>query len=134
MPWARKYGYFCSGFAPDSRHDAVLFAHDGVFGAHGNLMLWTGLCALSEPHYLNPFLESKVGNGRLPVGLEQVTDTTTLCNFRHLLEKREPGGLLLASGMSGNGFKKLSGGTIVDATGKQSSHLSRPVPVLPEVV
>lgn len=81
-------------------------------------MLWTRLCALSEPHYLNPFLEPKVGNGRLSVGLEQVTDTTTLCNFRHLLEKREPGGLLLASGMSGNGFKKLSGGTIVDTTGK----------------
>jgi len=55
---------------------------------------------------------------RIDLGRERVPDSTTLLNFRHLLEQHELGAavfakvgeLLQASGM------KLSGGTIVDAT------------------
>jgi IS5 family transposase len=55
---------------------------------------------------------------RFDLGRERMPDSTTLLNFRHLLEEHDLGAalfakvgeLLLASGM------KLSGGTIVDAT------------------
>ena len=55
---------------------------------------------------------------RIDLGRERVPDSTTLLNFRHLLEQHQIGAalfakvgeLLLAHGM------KLSGGTIVDAT------------------
>ena len=55
---------------------------------------------------------------RIDLGRERVPDSTTLLNFRHLLEQHQLGAavfakvgeLLQASGM------KLSGGTIVDAT------------------
>lgn len=117
-----------------------------------NLISWAKPCALIEPHY------PKAGNGRPPVGLEQmlrmycvanwfnladeacedalydvpvfwefcrfdlgrerILDSTTLRNFRHLLERHglgvalfaKVGELLMANGM------KLSGSTIVDAT------------------
>ncbi len=55
---------------------------------------------------------------KIDLGRERVPDGTTLCKFRHLLEKHDigtamfskVGELLMASGM------KLCGGTIVDAT------------------
>jgi IS5 family transposase len=55
---------------------------------------------------------------RFDLGRERIPDSTTLLNFRHLLEEHDLGAalftkvgeLLLANGM------KLSGGTIVDAT------------------
>jgi len=58
------------------------------------------------------------------LGEERIADAGTLLNFRHLLEAHglgaamfaKIGTLLQANGMSRNGFKKLSNGTIVDAT------------------
>lgn len=37
MPWARKYGYFCSGSVRALRRDIVQSMYDGVFGVHGKL-------------------------------------------------------------------------------------------------
>ena len=78
------------------------------------LVPWAEMCGLIEPHY------PKAGNGRPPVGLgrERVPDSTTLVNFRHLLEPHELGAAVFAKVgqlLQANGMK-LSGGTIVDAT------------------
>ena len=78
------------------------------------LVPWAEMCGLIESHY------PKAGNGRPPVGLgrERVPDSTTLVNFRHLLEPHELGAAVFAKVgqlLQANGMK-LSGGTIVDAT------------------
>ncbi len=113
---------------------------------------WSRLCKLIEPHY------PKVGNGRPPIGLEQmlriyflqqwfnlsdpaveeslyesvsmrefvgidlglepVPDETTVCKFRHLLERHDLGRKLfedVGRHLQSKGMK-VSGGTIVDAT------------------
>ena len=36
------------------------------------LIPWAKFCAVIEPHYLNPLLDPKAGNGRPPVGLERM--------------------------------------------------------------
>lgn len=55
---------------------------------------------------------------RIDLGRERVPDSTTLLNFRHLLEQHELGAAVFAKVgelLQANGMK-LSGGTIVDAT------------------
>jgi IS5 family transposase len=55
---------------------------------------------------------------RIDLGRERVPDSTTLLNFRHLLEQHELGAAIFAKVgelLQANGMK-LSGGTIVDAT------------------
>ena len=55
---------------------------------------------------------------RIDLGRERVPDSTTLLNFRHLLERHELGAAVFAKVgelLQANGMK-LSGGTIVDAT------------------
>lgn len=55
---------------------------------------------------------------RIDLGRERVPDSTTLLNFRHLLEQQELGAAVFAKVgelLQANGMK-LSGGTIVDAT------------------
>jgi len=114
---------------------------------------WTELCALIEPHY-----PKAGGRGRPPVGLERmlrihflqhwfnlsdpaveealyesvsmrefvgidlgheaVPDETTMCKFRHLLERHELGRQIferVGAHLQSKGFR-LSTGTIVDAT------------------
>jgi transposase, IS5 family len=55
---------------------------------------------------------------RIDLGRERVADSTTLLNFRHLLEQHELGAAVFAKVgelLQANGMK-LSGGTTVDAT------------------
>ena len=113
---------------------------------------WSALCALIEPHYPKP------GNGRPPIGVERLLriyflqhwfnlsdpgveealydsqamrgfagidlgrepapDETTMCRFRHLLERHDLGRRLFAEvqrHLAGQGLK-VATGTIVDAT------------------
>ncbi len=58
---------------------------------------------------------------RIDLGRKRVPDATTLLHFRHVLEKHglgaalfaKVGELLLANGMSRNGFKKLLGAPLL---------------------
>lgn len=45
------------------------------------LMPWAEFCALIEPHYLNPFLDPKAGNGRPPIGLERMLRMYCIANW-----------------------------------------------------
>src|SRR5258708_33000495 len=102
---------------------------------------WSALESLVRPHY------AKAGNGRQPVGLSimlsdpgveeafyestalrwfvgvdlgvaPAPDETTVCRFRHLLEKHDLGGLMLEAvnvHLEAKGIR-IATGTIVDAT------------------
>ena len=51
------------------------------------LMPWAEFCALIEPHYLNPFLGPKVGNGRPPVGLGRMLRMYFIANWFNLADE-----------------------------------------------
>jgi IS5 family transposase len=51
------------------------------------LMPWAEFCALIEPHYLNPLLDPKVGNGRPPVGLERMLRMYCIANWFNLADE-----------------------------------------------
>ncbi len=51
------------------------------------LMLWAEFCALIEPHYLNPLLYPKAGNGRPPVSLERMLRMYDVANWFNLADE-----------------------------------------------
>lgn len=81
------------------------------------LQLWFNLSdpAAEEALYDSAAMRSFVG---IDLGMESAPDETTICKFRHLLEKHKLGKTLLRAvreHLQRNGIK-ISNGTIVDAT------------------
>src|SRR5579862_2930254 len=81
------------------------------------LQLWFNLSdpAVEEALYDSVAMRSFVG---IDLGVEAAPDETTVCKFRHLLEKNKIGRVLLKAVnqyLRENGIK-VSNGTIVDAT------------------
>ena len=52
-----------------------------------SLVPWSAFCAVIEPHYLNPLLDPKVGNGRPPVGLERMLRMYFVANWFNLADE-----------------------------------------------
>lgn len=86
---------------------------------------WAELVALIEPYYPKPGggrrpidLERMWGFVRIDLGSEPAPDETTVCNFRHLIERHGLGGRIFAqvNGYLGRHGFKIGTGTIVDAT------------------
>ena len=50
-------------------------------------MPWAAICALIEPHYLNPLLDPRAGNGRPPVGLERMLRMYCIANWFNLADE-----------------------------------------------
>jgi len=48
---------------------------------------WAEFCALIEPHYLNPLLDPKAGNGRPPIGLERMLRMYCIANGFNLADE-----------------------------------------------
>jgi transposase, IS5 family len=109
----RQKGFADSGFdqyRKKTRKERFLEEMDTVIP-------WKELCAAIEPFYPKP-----PGAERRPIGIdlgrERVPDETTICKFRHLMEKHNPGDQLfhLVNEYLQESALKLSRGTIVDAT------------------
>ena len=94
------------------------------------LQQWFNLSepAVEESLYESVSMREFVG---IDLGLEPVPDETTVCKFRHLLERLDFGRLLFVDvgrHLQSKGMK-VSGGTIVDATVMRH----RPRPKMPVV-